>query len=553
MQKIFIDRKDTVAKIVGKILENEDKKITLVIPTGSVLKNSLSNFELLEREARVAGKSIFLESVDKDILEFAEKAGLEASHPLFKEDAKPRTLSDIVPLGGGPKEPKEEKIEIKTKKRAGGKKEEPKKEELKEDIQIKEESGEDLRGGKEGLEAIEEGKPAEAISQPEKRKRKISRRGLKILVIALAVILLVIAAGWGAGLVFGRAEIRLSFKKTPWQYQNAFSANKMFSKIDSTQRQLPLEVFIQDKNTTRLFPASGKAVVSQKATGRLTIYNAYSTSPQVFVAATRFMTPDGKIFRLDNQVVVPGATIKDGKIVPSSVEANVTADKPGEEYNLSPVDKLIIPGFKGTPKYNGFYGSLLKSTSGGFVGQKPVAIDQDIASAKDKTAESLKASLASTFLNSRPPEFKIFDKASEIKITKLVVNKETDQNGNFGVFGEAEFRALGFRETDVKAILQDLAAKDYPRLVFQDLKINYNNIKPDFNSGKMDFTVSADGILGPQLSESDLKLKLAGRQLSEARQLILALPDLTNAKISLWPFWLSTLPTAPNKINIVFN
>ena len=65
--------------------------------------------------------------------------------------------------------------------------------------------------------------------------------------------------------------------------------------------------------------------MSQKAQGTLTIYNAYSSAPQTLVATTRFVTPDGKIFRLTNEVTVPGAKITNGQIVPSSINAPIAA------------------------------------------------------------------------------------------------------------------------------------------------------------------------------------------------------------------------------------
>ncbi len=70
---------------------------------------------------------------------------------------------------------------------------------------------------------------------------------------------------------------------------------------------------------------------------------------------TRFLALDGKIFRLTKGITVPGAKIVEGKIIPSSIEAAVIADQPGEAYNIGPVSRFSIPGLKGTPKYEAFY------------------------------------------------------------------------------------------------------------------------------------------------------------------------------------------------------
>ena len=544
MQRIITDKKDTVARIVEKILESPESEIVLVIPLNSILSaRGGSDFQLLKREAEAADKRISLESVDKEVLALARKARIEATHPLFKDEETSRSLSDIISVKKVSKqEPMREKIseEKLSKKKKIYKAEEVVPESKKEEFD-----------NKKYEEEIENQEEIEEPPYEEIKTRKISLRRFKITGIIAVAVILVGGAVWAAGAIFGKAGITISFKKVPWQYQDTFLGDKIFAKIDPDKRSFPLESFQQDKNVTRLFPASGKTEVNQKAAGKITIYNAYSASPQLLVATTRFMTPDGKVFRLDNQVLVPGAKVQSGKITSSSIETNVTADKAGEEYNIGPVARLTVPGFKGSPKYDGFYGAILGQISGGSTGQKPAPTDQDIASAKDKTTESLKANLENAFLNNRPEGFKILPEASQIQITKLAVNKTVEQNGNFSVFGGASFRALGFRESDIKTILQASAGKDYPQMAFRNLKLDYSAVKPNFEKGQLSFSLSAQAVLEPQFSNDDLKSKISGLSVNEAKQIILALPDLSSAKISLWPFWLYRLPTDAKKITIV--
>ena len=99
MFKISVDKKDSAAKIVQKMLESPDSEVLLIIPANSNLKDSASNFELLRREAESAGKRVSVETVDKEVLALARKAKMDAVHPLFKEQAGSRSMSDIVPMG----------------------------------------------------------------------------------------------------------------------------------------------------------------------------------------------------------------------------------------------------------------------------------------------------------------------------------------------------------------------------------------------------------------------------------------------------------------------
>ena len=78
-------------------MNEPDGEVSVVIPKGSALGRSVSNFHLLKREADSAGRSIVIESVDETILAFAKESGIESSHPLWKGVRGAGGFSDIVP------------------------------------------------------------------------------------------------------------------------------------------------------------------------------------------------------------------------------------------------------------------------------------------------------------------------------------------------------------------------------------------------------------------------------------------------------------------------
>jgi len=529
-----------VPHIVEKILESGENEITLSVSRNSILKGSFSDFELIKREAEAAGKKVMIDSRDAEISEMAERANMSAGRTPAKK-VEGRLISDIVPVKRSAAEKEEEgreekpsrHIKIETKKPFGSfwSKAEEESEEKKQF-------------------AAEIGEPP----PPESHKKKVHHhRRRKFFIYIAGILVFGIAICWATGVFWGRAEISLNFKKVPWKYQGIVIASKTFLQVDVSKNYLPAEIFKQQKNTSRIFPVSGTSDVSQKASARIIIYNVYNSSNQRLVATTRFAAPDGKIFRLDSSVTVPGASSKDGKIIPSSIVASITADKPGAEYNIGPLDKMTIPGFKGTPRYQGFYATMPQPASGGAVGQTKIPTDQDIISAKEKTSQGLTDTLQSGFLNSRPRGFNILDGASVVTITKLVPGKTANADGNFSIFGEASFRAVGFRDEDLKLLISSLMQKDYPDMNFTDLKIDYKNIKTDFTAGQMTFLLVVDGVIEPKFSKNELKSKIAGKSLDEARRTLLGLPDLASAKISLWPFWLTGLPKNTGRINIIWN
>ncbi len=563
MKKITVLKEEGVAEVIDRILNEPDEEIVLVITTGSALGHSVRNFHLLKREASAEGKTVVIESVDETILAFAKESGLEGSHPLWRGVRGAGGVSDIVPVS-------EEAEETQPPKKRGRKKTEGTRLVVHEEPPVGGDESDEGEIAEEAV-AIEEAEhrffrrrnPAELAErsgreegeeeEAEKRTRRSIPRKFVIWVPGVVVLILIILGvmTW----YFGHATIAIDFQKTPWTYSGTLVADKSFA---TTMQKagaitIPAQIFSAQKNTTQLFPASGNANVSIKAQGTITIYNAYSSSKQDLVAATRFVTPDGKLFRLASGVTVPGAQVTNGAIVPSSIDAQVVADQPGADYNVGPVDKLTIPGFQGSPKYNAFYGQLKNGTSGGFVGAKAVPTTADVASAKTKVTSLLQANLVSNITASYPSNFKILDGATNISVTKLTANTSTDSNGNFSVFGEASLQAIGFNEAALKAYLLAQAQAQEANSTFSSSTLEYSGVKADFTKGTVSFSVTGEGTLEPVFDADAFKASIAGKSINDARQAIAALPELADGKISAWPVWLWNIPSNLNKIWLAVN
>ena len=271
------------------------------------------------------------------------------------------------------------------------------------------------------------------------------------------------------------------------------------------------------------------------------------------MASTRFVTPDGKLFRLASAVTVPGAQVTNGQIVPSSIDTTVVADQAGPAYNVGAVDKLAIPGFQGSAKYTAFYGQLKNGASGGFTGTKAVPTAADIAGAKTKVTAALQANLASDLTTSYPNNFKILDGATNVQVTKLTVNTTTDASGNFTVFGEASLQAIGFDETAFKAFLLSLADEQTPSSTFSALALDYGAVKADFTKGTVGFSLAATGTLEAAFDADAFKTGITGKSIGDARTAVAAIPGLADGTISAWPMWLWNIPGDPAKVQINAN
>jgi hypothetical protein len=564
-KKIVIEKEEGAGEVVDRILGEPDHALILVVPKGSTLGKSPRNFNLIKRESADAGKEISVESVDENILAFARNAGMDISHPLLRERSAfgVSGISDIVPIVRDEnREDKEESESARGKHRVAV----PAR---KLPVETKEEGGENSEYEKVGADKGADREEQTFFNEEDRffKKRHLPvahevetdeeenasgrhvMTGKRVAWTAAALIVLV-AALYGITVIFGSAKISITFKKTPFGYNGTFTADKAVSQINAAQGIIPAQVFFVNKNIAVSFPASGQENVSLKAQGTITIYNAYSSSPQTLVATTRFATPAGKIFRLANEVIVPGAAITNGAIVPSSITAAIVADQPGPDYNVSSTSKLTIPGFEKTPKYNAFYGAIASGTSGGFVGEKAVPTASDITAAKQKVTDNLMSALQGGLTGSYTNNFEILPGATTTQITKMTVNTSTDASGKFSLFGEGTLSAIGFDETAFKAFLLTLAQPTEPSSTFSDLTLTYATATPDFAHGKLNFSVGVQGSLEPIFSADDFSGMIAGKGIGDAKNAISSLPELQEGAISVWPAWLWQVPANMKKIQV---
>ncbi len=575
MKKIIADRAEGIAEIIDRILNEPDDDIALVIPKASALGKSVRNFHLLKREADAAGKNIVIESVDETILAFAKQADIEASHPLWRSVRGVGGVSDIVP---------KEESSSKDESESDGKDEEEERPKAKKStrgdktpiklkVQAEEETVEasitsdEDEGGDMARESARSndsfnrffktppgGHPRPGADDDEGRSKISSKVWWTIagILIALGVVAYVLTA------YFDHADISITFKQTPWSYQGNFVADRSISMIQAsgTVVSIPAQIFTSNKNVTETFPASSVQNVSQKAQGNITIYNDYSAAPQELVATTRFETPSGQIFRITSNITVPGAQVTNGQITPSSISAPIVADQPGPAYNIGPVAKLTIPGFQNdSGRYQGFYGTITASTTGGYIGEKAVPTAADIAAAKASTTALLEAGLSSGFTATYPNNFQILDGATTYQVSKIIVNTSTDSNGNFSVFGQATMESIGFDESStapnsLASYLLGIAQSEQSSSVFSSLNLDYSDVQANFTTGRVSFAVTAQAELEPAFSASDFTSSILGKSIADARSSILALPQLADGQISVWPLWLTSIPSDASKVHV---
>lgn len=512
MQKIYVGKNDPIALIIEKIIKSSSEEVVLYVSRGSLLVSSRNNFKLLKRETESAGKILSIESVDDDVLELADSFNIKAINPFF---GKKKSVMDIVV--------KDSKSSLVRKSAI---------------LEVKKEKSELWIDG--------------PIIAEEFNKPSILRRVVKLLIIiGLAMIL-----GWVAVYILPQATIKLTLEKINWDFSGSMSVSSFRETPSFTGNtiELPGVIFNEKKNLTKTYGVSGSEYIEKKASGVIAVYNEYSSESQVLARNTRFSTPDGKIYRADKKVIVPGAKIVNGKIISSSIDLTIIAEKAGEEYNIGSVPKFRIPGFQGSPKYDAFYGVGTSPIVGGFVGEIKMPTEDDIVKAKEDLRVSLQGALKTIIFLGIPTDIKVLDKSYEFSITKEEINKEVDTSGNFTVTGFGEIKVIGFKEIDLlSALANKVAAESNIDLVLYDHSLKessegYSEPRLDFANGKMVLDLNFKSSWARPFNIEEFKAQAAGKNASEITSLIYSVQGFKSGGVDLWPIWVRRVPQNTKKI-----
>ena len=596
MKTIYLEPDEEIISVIDRLTQTKSKEINFVVPAGAQICQNSINLKLLKREADSLGKELTLFVPDDLKAEVAEKVGFTVkreknlpielireekgpSKPIepAKEDMIGLLVEELKPEREADTLLEERPTKVSREYETGEKKRgfrwpgRPSKEPRKRMVDIVRPGGQTgpLQQAKEKflpqrflkkkpIRPVPRLKPAEVKPLIKERVWQETKdieviapsRWPKFLIIF--IILAFLVAGLVGYLVLPTTKIEISPKTEKVSFDLVVIGSKDISQIDEILNRLPLQEINVEKTRSKEFSASGEKELNEKARGRLTIYNEYSSSPQTLVATTRFESPGGKVFRIEKNIVVPGAEIEKGQIIASTVEIEVVADQSGADYNIGPTN-FVIPGFKGTAKYAGFYAKSKSSMTGGYIGKVKVVSAEDLQKAEENLTEELKDEVKQTLQEQIPTDLKLIEQGLKEKITKISTVEEGAEVDNFNVEMSASVQALFFQEEDLKNLV-DLnlisQIEDDKAPLSESQQIDYGEIIIDWTEGEVTFNLHIDEEVVCQIDIISLKKDLAGQSEVEVRKYLANQPEIEKAKVTFWPFWVKRIPLQEKKIKI---
>lgn len=380
----------------------------------------------------------------------------------------------------------------------------------------------------------------EPSNQPVQRRPRHSDS--RFPTATLAVVILIIAAAFGALYYFSSARVEITPDTVSAAIQSSFTATP-------NTGDLPYQVITVQQVATQTVKSTGTKEENTPASGTITIYNTQSNA-QTLIANTRFATTAGLIFRIHKAVKIPGGTASN----PGITTVTVYADKPGDSYNVG-ATSFTIPGFAGTPQENQVYARSSGTMSGGTSGTIPV-IDSGVDSqARQALSNALAPSLMASLQSKVPEGYILLDGSATTTFQELSpATASTTDMANVREQGTAT--GIIFPNAALaKAIAGSITGLDYNSepvtlLPTSSLKLSASTL-PDPNAASFPFVLTGTVSLVYTIDPTRIAAAIAGKTHASAEIALTNYTEVKSATLVLRPFWRTSFPQDPSSITVV--
>jgi hypothetical protein len=378
--------------------------------------------------------------------------------------------------------------------------------------------------------------------KPPKKQRAPRTGGGKFPVGTAVVALVVVLASAGALFAFSKAKVTI----TPMQKDIMMSGDMLATAGGGT---LPFVVVSVETVATADVKSEGTEDVQQAAQGSIVISNAQAV-PQQLIKNTRFETPDGKIFRIRDSITVPAS--QGG--TPGTLAVTVYADATGDSFNI-PATTFTLPGLKGSKAFEQVTAKSEAGMVGGFSGPRP-SVSQ---ATKDKTYATLKQELVDGIdaaIKAKVPEGYVLLPGASF-VTYVNEPDAPAAGGEVTLGQKASATAVVFpRQALASAIAyaNDGTYNGQPVTLTKEegLKVTAaSGAAPSPTDQEFAFKLEGNASILWVVDGSRIAGAVAGKDRESAETALTGFPEVEKVHILIRPFWSSSFPSDPEKIEVV--
>lgn len=563
---IYIDIDDEITGIIDKVRGSSSKVTALVLPKRAGVFQSIVNMKLLKRAADEANKNLVLITAEAGLLPLAGAAGIHVAKTL---NSKPE-IPMAPKLDEAPDEAIDEAGEV-TAANAGdqpvGK--------------LAEQPPAD--NGMETLQLDDDELPEDAAAKPPTAKKpkdfaaaagadkaakgngkgkgksgskfKIPNFGtFRKKLIFGGIILFLLILGLILGLiVLPKATINVKTDATnvPVELNLNLSTTETQLDTNSDTPTVPAKLASEQKTFSQQVPTTGQKNHGNKASGQVTITNCAHQDGPITIPAGAAFSGGNNTYVSQQSVTVPDSSFSGGnncKNDTGKATVSVLAQSGGSGYNMP-----AGAGFSISNVPSGVSGQG-GTISGGTDNIVQTVNQNDISNAKAKIAtndnaqkQALQGQLKSqgefaittTFSPGTPNVTQsagVGDVANNVTVTEVIT---------YTMFGakEKDLDKLvdGAVKNQVDTSKQTILTEGLDTAVFG---VNTSS------STSAQLTLQTTAEVGPDLNIAAIKQSALGKKPNDVKSQLQGNPDVTDVKVKLSPFWVSSVPKKASKVKV---
>jgi len=559
---VYLDVEDEITTAASRIRHADGARLAIFVPFGSRVATSRINFRLLAREAQDAGRRLDIVAPDASARALAASAGLAvfASVGEYEE-----ALADGGPAraepghGAGQGSPRAGAVGPAAARRVG----QPTVADPAPGTAPRPEGAGETPTGRR-----RQARPAPALGGPSGAAgtghaphaaapaRRAGRRGVLILLLAFAVVALG-AGGLAAAVALPHATITVTPRMEPVPpVALTVRADTAATAVDPSVPSIPAVAVQVPLTASGEFAATGTSVVQTAATGQVTFDSVNTVSAMPIPRGTLVSTPDGVAFATAAAVTVPRATVSGSQITHGLASVRVVATAPGPRGNVAARAISQVPSSLAALQVSV---SNAAATSGGARTETPKITAEDVAAARAKAAEDIAAQLpeAASDPTLAPDGTTLYPETASLGDVAYSPDPASLE-GRVLKAGQTTFTLSASATASVTAVdegpLRGLGDRAIRAAVPSGSQIAPDSIEVTVGGGTVSedgtvsYVVRASALAHRPLDAAALVRSVLGKTEAAARS---ALAPYGRVEIALSPFWVSTVPSEPDRVTLV--
>ena len=587
---IYIEAEDDITDILSKVKNAKNKIVALVPPKKAGVLHSAVNFKLITKTATKAEKTVVLVSADESLKRLAATANIPVAKTLQSKPQLPHA-DDAVEFGDEVNDEvveadddKPKKIEVKKEgdeEEAADEEEQPKKKTAKKGDEVAAASV--AKKGKK-LAEPEELEEDDVIKEEKPSPRKSGKKVPNFKKYQKFIIAGIIAAILIAGFLIWALAIAPAAKVSVWvtTYPSSLSEKVTFTDVEGNDDIDNGILYSESKTLTKTvkseFEATGELDKGTKASGTIKVkvnspvsVDLSLTTTVTVPSGTPFTSPDGlkyistesvnitvskdKIGGLGNCTIASSSRLSCNLANDATGTVKVVAAENGDKYNSNKKT-----GWKSGA--SNVSASEASDMTGGTSKIVKIVSEKDVQTAEAGLDMSIDGEARDELIDEFGDEYILISSSFSSDNGKITtspaLNEEVGDGVTPQIVKEVKYAIYAVKREDVERFIKKIAEAtitgDDTQMV-HDTGIDkaFIDTFKDTGNGTHTGKIKTTFTTGPKITEQIVLEKVKGKRLGEVQPLIKSVKGVKKVEVKPSYFWVTTVPTDPNKITIELN